>query len=36
MGFGILAIIIKGSLDVGGISKVIEIANDGGRTEFWQ
>ena len=31
---GVLAIIIKGTLDVGGIGKVMQIARDGNRLEF--
>nr|XP_002120451.1 sodium-coupled monocarboxylate transporter 1-like [Ciona intestinalis] len=33
---GFLSIIIKGSMDVGGLDKVFQIANEGGRIDFWQ
>ncbi|XP_078495998.1 sodium-coupled monocarboxylate transporter 1-like isoform X1 [Ciona intestinalis] len=36
MWIGFVAIIIKGCSDVGGISKVISIANENGRIDFWR
>ncbi|XP_071839926.1 sodium-coupled monocarboxylate transporter 1-like isoform X2 [Apostichopus japonicus] len=32
---GFFAVIIKGSMEVGGIQKVWQIAEEGGRIEFW-
>ncbi len=33
---GFLAVIIQGSMNVGGISRVFDIARDSGRLDVWE